>query len=230
MAKSNKTAAELLAELNKNDSYKKTIESKEKEQKVDQNLLQEDELRISNALREVGISINTIYDLVNTNNPYPKAIPILIDFLENKKVQHNQVIEGIIRALAVKEAVSIANRHLIKLYNESVKEDATFCWAIGNTVDAIVCDDDIDDVIKIVKDKSNGVSRQMFVLALGKVKSVKAEQALISLLDDDEVSPHALDALGRLKSQKAKSKISELTNHQKPLIRKEAQKALKKIK
>ena len=230
MAKSNKTAAELLAELNKNDSYKETIESKEKERKVDQNLLQEDELRISNALREVGISINTIYDLVNTNNPYPKSIPILIDFLENKKVQHNQVIEGIIRALAVKEAVSIANRHLIKLYNESVKEDATFCWAIGNTVDTIVCDDDIDDVIKIVKYKSNGVSRQMFVLALGKVKSVKAEQALISLLDDDEVSPHALDSLGRLKSQKAKSKINELTNHQKPLIRKEAQKALKKIK
>jgi HEAT repeat protein len=70
----------------------------------------------------------------------------------------------------------------------------------------------------------------MFIVALGKIKSEIAEDVLINLLDDYEVLPYVLDALGRMKSKKAKHKISILTNHSKTLIRKEAQKALNKIK
>lgn len=69
----------------------------------------------------------------------------------------------------------------------------------------------------------------MFVAALGKVKSEKSENILINLLDDDEVTPQALEALGRMKSKKAKDRILMLTNHPKALIRKEALKAFKKI-
>jgi HEAT repeat protein len=49
------------------------------------------------------------------------------------------------------------------------------------------------------------------------------------LLDDEEVAPYAIEALGRIKSRKAKEKIAALTNHPNPLIKKEAQKALKRI-
>ncbi|MNL32232.1 hypothetical protein D3C87_1540690 [compost metagenome] len=69
----------------------------------------------------------------------------------------------------------------------------------------------------------------MFVFALGKIKSAEVEDVLINLLNDDEVIAHALIALGKIKSQKAKDKIAILTDHPKPLVRKEAQKALKKI-
>ena len=48
------------------------------------------------------------------------------------------------------------------------------------------------------------MSRQMFALALGKVPSEKSENALIQVLDDDEIAPHALEALGKLKSKKAR--------------------------
>lgn len=73
------------------------------------------------------------------------------------------------------------------------------------------------------------MSRQIFVAALGKITSGKAEDVLIELLDDEEVTPHALEALGRMKSSKAREKILTLTNHPKAVIKKEAQKALKKL-
>ncbi len=184
--------------------------------------------RVQEELGKVGVQIEDIFDLVNTKEPYPKAIPVLLNLLS--EVSHDGVKEGIIRALAVKEAKGVAGKVLIKEYKKTPKDKSLLLWAIGNTMEVVISDDDIEDVLEIVADKENGISRQMFTVALGKVKSDRVEQALISLLDDDEISPHVLDALGRLKSQKAKSKISELTNHQKPLIRKEAQKALKKIK
>lgn len=184
--------------------------------------------RVQEELGKIGVQIDDIFDLVNTKEPYPKAVPVLLNLLS--EVSHDGIKEGIIRALAVKEAKGVAGKSLIKEYKKTPKDKSLLLWAIGNTMEVVISDDDIDDVLEIVADKENGISRQMFTVALGKVKSERSEQALISLLDDDEISPHVLDALGRLKSKKAKSKINELTNHQKPLIRKEAQKALKKIK
>ena len=58
-------------------------------------------------------------------------------------------------------------------------------------------------------------------------KSEEAERELIYSLNDEEVLSHAIEALGKMKSAKAKEKISELVNHPKSLIRKQAQKALK---
>lgn len=86
---------------------------------------------------------------------------------------------------------------------------------------------DLENIFSIVLNKENGISRQMFVTALGKVKSEESENVLIELLDDEEVTVYALEALGRLKSKKAKFKITLFTTHANSLVRKEA-KALNK--
>ena len=183
--------------------------------------------RIKKELLKIGIQVDDIFDLVNTKKPYPKAIPVLLYLLG--EVSHDRLKEGIIRALAVKEAKGLAGKVLIDEYKKTPKNKLLLLWAIGNTMEVVISDNDIDDVLEIVADKDNGMSRQMFVIALGKMKSARVEQALIDLLNDEEISPHVLDALGRQKSLKARAKINKLTNHSKPLIRKEAQKALKKI-
>lgn len=184
---------------------------------------------VKTELSKVGVSINDIYDLVNTKEPYPRAIPVLLNLLK-KGIEHIGIKEGIIRALAVKEAVGIANPVLFEEYNKTPKDKMLLKWAIGNTIYTTITENYIEKAVAIVKDKSNGMSRQMFVLALGKIKSTDIENVLIELLDDNEVCPHALDALGRLKSTRAKEKITHLLNHPNNLIRKEALKALKKIK
>jgi HEAT repeat protein len=229
MVKQSKTAAEILAELNKNNSYSQKIKKNENERELQLKLIKEDEKKISASLSEMDIYIESIYDLVNTNEPYPEAIPILVNFLNSDELSSNRIIEGIIRALGVKEAIGIANKPLLRLYNRTKDKDTPYLWAIGNTMTIIISEEDIDEVIKIITDKSNGMSRQMFVLALGNIPSEKSEDVLIQVLNDDEIAPHALEALGKLKSKKARDKISELTNHPKSLIKKEAKKALKKI-
>jgi len=52
------------------------------------------------------------------------------------------------------------------------------------------------------------MSRQMYIAAIGKVKSATADDVLIELLDDEEVLPHALRALGRMKLKKVKKTFS----------------------
>lgn len=147
-----------------------------------------DQERIKSELAAAGISIQDIYDLVNTDRPYPAAVPILLRLL-NEDTEPDVVTEGVIRALAVKEAIGKAGPVLISAYNKTQKDKSSLRWAIGNTMYMVITKDDVNDILAIVLDKGNGTSRQMFVAALGKVKSEKAEEVLLYLLDDDEVSP-----------------------------------------
>lgn len=188
----------------------------------------EENCKIIEELKKVGIDIKDIYDLVNTDKSYPEAIPVLMQLLE-EGITNIVNREGIIRALAIPEAKGKIGSLLIEEFYKIPSENLLLRWTVGNTMEVVISDDDIDEVIKIVADKTNGMSRQMFALALGKVPSGKSEDVLIQLLDDEEIAPHALEALGKLKSQKAKDKITELVKHPMPLISKGAIKALNKI-
>ncbi|WHT38271.1 HEAT repeat domain-containing protein [Myroides sp. mNGS23_01] len=160
---------------------------------------------IKTELEKVGISINDIYDLVNTNESYPTAVPVLLNLLETG-IDDMGTKEGVVRALAVKEAIGKASPILIAEYNRVPKDKMLLRWAIGNTIYTTITKDDVESILPIVQNKTNGISRQMFVAALGKVKIENVENVLINLLDDDDVIAHALEALGRMKSKKQKIK------------------------
>lgn len=189
--------------------------------------LKKEEMFLIDELKSVGVYVESVWDLVVKKDSYFDAVPVLIKHL--KKDYHEKTKEGIVRALSVKESIGKANNILIVEYHRTPKEKTALRWAIGNTIYTTITEDDVESILPIVLDKTNGISRQMFVAALGKVKSEKAEDVLVDLLDDEEVTPHALEALGRMKSKKAREKIIMLTNHPKALIKKEALKALKKI-
>jgi len=177
-------------------------------------------------LKNVGVYIYTVWDLVNTKKPYPQAIDILIDHLNEDYDEGN--IEGIVRALSVKEAKGRA-AVLIKKYEETPKVKDNLRWVIGNAIATVMTLKDVDWIYQTVLDKSNGGSRSQLVYALGTVKTEKSEEILISLLDDPEVAPQAIAALGMMKSKKAKDKIVLLNQSKNSLIRLESKKALKKI-
>lgn len=182
---------------------------------------------VKECLMKVGVIINDVYDLVNTKASYPKAIPILVDLLKNSKVQDPKLLEGIVRSLAVKEAKGIANDTVFQKFIE-VQQD-WLRWAIGNTINVIATAEDLDKLIVIVKDKKYGTARQMPTMALGRFKSPEVEDVLVSLLSDRDVLPHAIDALGKHKSIKAKPYLEKLLTDSSLLVRKEAKKALKRI-
>ncbi|NDW09751.1 HEAT repeat domain-containing protein [Dysgonomonas sp. 520] len=182
-------------------------------------------------LAEVGIIVSSIDDLVNTRMRYPQAIPLLVNLLNCDDYEHLGVKKAIARSLTVKEAKRIANKPLLEEFEKMKSKDLSYCWVIGNAFTVIIQEDDVDHILEIVKDKRNDYSRQMFILALAKIKSRKSdiEDVLIPLLGDNSITGHIITTLGNLKSEKAKSKIELFLNHEKPYYRRNAKNALTKI-
>lgn len=185
-------------------------------------------------LEEVGVNIDTIWDLVSNKTPYYRStIPVLIELLKENIDKKDK--EGVVRSLSIKEAKGLANKVLLSEYKKialsNERNMEALKWAIGNAFETIIVAEDVENIIPIVLDPKNGTSRQMFVCALGKLKTKKEkiEDVLITLLDDKDVFVHAIIALGRLRSQKAKTKIELFLSHSNSFARREAKKALKRI-
>ena len=58
-----------------------------------------DDARVVEELRSVGLEVSSVFDLVNTSERLPRAIPILVRLLSEP--METNVKEGIVRALTV---------------------------------------------------------------------------------------------------------------------------------
>jgi hypothetical protein len=56
-------------------------------------------------LRSAGVEVNSVWDLVNTSDPYPGALPVLMEHLERGGYPE-RAVENLGRALAVKPSVA----------------------------------------------------------------------------------------------------------------------------
>lgn len=147
-------------------------------------------------LKDNGITISSIWDLVNTKEKYPKAISVLLKYLP--KVNNEKNKEGIIRALTVKEAKGIAAPPLINEYERTPKEKDNLRWVIGNAIATVMTSQDVEWLFSAVKDKRNAGSRRQLIKAVGTVKSPKALEVLTELLEDEEVRSTVLEVLKKL--------------------------------
>ncbi|MCC6962593.1 MAG: HEAT repeat domain-containing protein [candidate division Zixibacteria bacterium] len=184
--------------------------------------------RAKAALARVGLVLDDVYDILNIRKRSPEVIEILIGLLGDA-IKDPRVKEGVVRGLATREARGKAGPSLIKEFDRTPRSEFALRWVIGNSVDVVMTDDLVSEVARIVTDKSNGKAREMFVLALGKIRSDIAEQTLLTLLDDDEVVAHAVIALGKMRSRRATEPIKRLLEHPRALVRKEAKRALERI-
>lgn len=194
-------------------------------------LLEKEDQRVAAELQKAGIKVNGVYDLVNTRRSYKEVIPLLVRLLPS--VKDDRIKEGVVRALAVKEAVGEdVSRAMIREF-EAISPSAppseqALKWAIANTLSVVARDSVFEEVAALARDKQHGKAREMLAVALGNMKDPRAIDALVELLNDDEVAGHALIALGKLKAVKAKPAIERFLDHPKPWVRKEAERALKR--
>lgn len=153
---------------------------------------------LTDELAEIGINIVNIWDLVNTKVKYPKAIPILIKHLQFD--YSDKIKEGIVRALTVPEAKGLVVPFLIKEYLQLPNNKKNLKWIIGNAVNVTITKSESTDIFPIVLNKENGLSRQMFVVALGKIKTDNVKEVLLRLVDDDDklISDEAKKALKKI--------------------------------
>jgi len=148
-------------------------------------------------LRKAGCNIESIWDLVNTSERYPEAIPILLRHL--RLPYSDRTLEGIARSLAVPEvAVSNAWPDLVEAYRKApmgkgpIAPGETREYELG-AKDGLACalaasvtDDRLTDLIALANDRSLGDSRLLLLSALRKRrrKNKQAEQAIAELASD----------------------------------------------
>jgi len=182
-----------------------------------ENLLQE--------VREKGVEITSINDLMKINVKYRDLVPILIRNLQEIDDENDK--EFIVRCLGVK-GFSEASKPLIQEFYKS--NNLTFKWAIGNTLSIIQDKDSLPDLIKIVQEKEHGTARQMIVDGLGSFKTENVKDVLIQLLNDDEVAGHAISAMAKMGDAELVKYIEPFLNYKVKWVRNEANKAIKKLR
>lgn len=184
-------------------------------------------------LTEAGVATESIWDLVNTKARYKLAIPILLDWLTTLDERlpagdyRESLREGLIRALSTPDAKPIAAPEMVRQFRSVT--DPFVRWAIGNALSVVADDNVFNDLAEIAKESQWGIARQMVVDAFGRSKDPRAVRLLLSLLDDDDVVAHATKALGKQGDPSTRWALEPLLEHPRPLVRKEAKKALAKL-
>jgi HEAT repeat protein len=226
-------ADELMAKLNQDPEFVRRRDEKEEYFRGLKQHFAQAEFPLVKALNDAGVTVESVWDLVNTKRPYPEAIPVLIAHLSLSYPY--RIREGIARALTTKDACKAGYRALVSEFKKVPKSDdpaaPDFKWALGNAISVVADKSNFDEVADLIRDRSHGSARDMMVLGLPRLDNRRAAAVLIEQLDDVDagVAGQAVKALAKLKAQEARTKIEHLLHHREAWVRKEAAKALTKL-
>lgn len=156
---------------------------------------------LTRELRNAGLAVNSVWDLVNTSKPYSQAIPILLMHLE--RPYFDVIKDGIARALAINHP--LVSEHwplLVEEYckaqegvGEIVKGHSEILplkskEGLACALAANVSDETLPEFLSLIKDPGNGKSRVILLTAFkgkkNKFKSIPVVQELLCSLQDDE--------------------------------------------
>jgi hypothetical protein len=149
-------------------------------------------------LREIGLCIESVWDLVNTSFKYAEALPILLKHLSHP--YSDKTKEGIARALAVPEFE--VQKAWPLLFDEYCKAKAG--WGpkgpddkreyklgakdgLACALSAAVTDETLPELILLAKDRRQGESRILLLSALRKSRNPMAKQAIEELANEPEL-------------------------------------------
>ncbi len=180
-----KTAAELMAELEKDPSYLEQRSRRQAELRRKEEEYARAEAPLVRELRAAGLQLSSVWDLVNTQESYPTIVPILLAHLDRPYPE--RVREGIARALAVPEA----RQGWDKLVNDYLAEADTSTrgikWALHLAIAAAADVSVLDTLIRLTVNRRHGRNRVMFVDALARLDDPRAKATLDQLASDPDL-------------------------------------------
>lgn len=189
------SATEFMEQLAKDKEYqrKKATFDAELQERADG--LRAAEQPIMTDLRNAGVHVDSVWDLVNTAEPYPAALPVLMEHLERGGYP-DRVMESLGRALAVKPAVAFWDR-LKALYlaprNPGEQEGTAVALA------ACATKAQLDDLIGFLSVEDRGQSRIYFIRPILKVGGDRGREVVESLRADSALGDEATALLKRRK-------------------------------
>jgi hypothetical protein len=174
------SATEFMAQLEKDEEYQSRKAASAAEVQKRANVLRAAEQPIVAALHSVGVQADSVWDLVNSPESYPEALPVLLEHLERGGYP-DRVMESLGRALAVKPAVAYWDR-LKTLYlapRGSGEEDG-----VAVALSASATQAQLDDLIQFLSYSDRGESRIYFIRPILKVGGERGRKLVASLRDD----------------------------------------------
>lgn len=91
-------------------------------------------------LRGVGLQLDSIWDLVNTTDSYPEAIPVLLDHASRPYATGPyswRIREAILRALTVPEARGEPAWRILREFEVACDVDAHVRWGFANALQVV---------------------------------------------------------------------------------------------
>lgn len=185
------TVAELMAfkeEMMRTDSkYRSEVEAVEAEREERARKLREAEKPIVEDLKRVGIDVTSVWDLVNTSDPYPQALPVLLEHLQQGGYP-DRVMESLGSALAVVPAAfawEIFRDHYLTAEGRGEEEGLAVALAASATPDHF------DGLVALLGEDSRGDTRIHFLRAIERVGGQQGREVLKSLRSDPVFGPEA---------------------------------------
>jgi len=154
--KKRETAAEFMARLHSDPEWVRKNAEREARTKALEARFDAEERPILNDLAEVGCTVSSVWDLVNSSASYPHAIPVLLKHLQQP--YHPRILEGIVRALTVKEARGApAHEILDELKRRTVPSPSDdrpgdVRWALANALTVVADASMINEIKALVRD------------------------------------------------------------------------------
>jgi len=193
MSKQPITAAELLARLADNPDYQRKLREQESQRERLATELAADEADLVAEIRDSGVDVQSVWDLVNTNGRYRPAIPILVKHLN--VAHHPRTIPGIARALTTPEAKGIAFTPLVKLFQETEDAESELKWLLGAAIAEASTADNADEIIELAGNERHSGGRAFLPLGLIAAPKEKALPILESWINDATLGENARKAI-----------------------------------
>ena len=193
MSRKSMTAAELMAELANDSEYQQKLREKASQREQLERELASDEAALVSELRERGIIVHSVWDLVNTNTSYRTAIPILAKHLDTR--HHPRTVQGLVRALTTPESQGIAFDQLVKAFVREVDADSELKWLLGAAIAEASTSDDVDKVIELANNPIHGQGRSFLPLGLVRASKEKVYPFLEAWTSDRTLAENAIKAI-----------------------------------
>jgi hypothetical protein len=173
------TAKELMERLEKDEAYLRRRAESEKNMAERSARLRQEEEPLLAELRTVGFDLESVYDLVNTGEPYPAAVPILMKHLYLPYSDSTK--SGIARALAVPDSIP---------YWQPLKD--MFCQTPECPVkQGLACALSViasktkryDEIFEILNDESQGSSKSLLLDVISQSRDPDIRSRLVEFAD-----------------------------------------------
>ena len=177
-------------------------------------------------LRALGYDFSNLSAFAQSGIRYKDAVPTLIEWL--RKARTPMIQRAVAHTLTNPSAKGTAMPALVEAFR-NFTDEADTRWAVGASIESAYVDTYFDDVAALALDPQYGGARQMVALALGKSKRPEAVDVLLQLMDDHDISGHAVFALSKRPNPRARAAFEEKLTDDRPWVRKKAALGLRKI-